>query len=90
VEVVLLVLGYAVAVPLVVRLRGTLRERRLGELLVLEGATALVALGWALAGAPVGVVLNVLFVVGFAIAWYAYRPGLASRSSNRPVGRRDR
>jgi hypothetical protein len=76
VEVVLLVVGYAVAVPLVVRLRATLRQRRLGELLVLEGATALVALGWALAGAPLGVGLNVLFVVGFAVAWYRARPAV--------------
>jgi hypothetical protein len=76
VEVVLLVVGYAVAVPLVVRLRATLRQRRLGELLVLEGATALVALGWALAGAPLGVVLNVLFVVGFAVAWHRGRPAV--------------
>jgi hypothetical protein len=90
VEVVLLVVGYAVAVPLVVRLRRILRERHLGELLALEAATALVALGWALAGAPVGMALNVLFVLGFAVAWYRYRPGLASRSSNRPAGRSDR
>lgn len=70
---VLLVVGYVVAVPLVVRLGATLRERRRAELLVLEAATALVAAGWALAGAPVGVVLNVLFLVGFPLLWWRSR-----------------
>jgi hypothetical protein len=98
VAVVLLVVGYAVAVPLVVRLRDTLRERRGRELVVLEAATALVAAGWALAGAPVGVALNVAFLVAFPVLWHrtkpaaprSYRPGLASSPSNRPDGRIDR
>jgi hypothetical protein len=73
VAVVLLAVGYVVAVPLVVRLRSILRERRLGRLVALELATALVAAGWALLGAPLGVVLNVGFVVAFAAAWW-WRP----------------
>jgi xanthine/uracil permease len=74
VAVVLLVVGHAVAVPLLVRLRSSLRERRLDRLLALEVATAAVATGWALRGAPLGVVLNVGFVAAFAAAWWWTRP----------------
>ena len=69
-DVALLVVGYVVAVPLVVLFRSTLRERHLGRFVALEVATALVAAGWALRGAPVGVVLNVGFLVAFAAAWW--------------------
>jgi hypothetical protein len=81
VAVVLLVAGYLVAVPLVARLGGTLRERRLGELLVLEAATALVAAGWAVAGAPVGVVLNVGFLVAFPLLWWRRARAFSSKPS---------
>ncbi len=70
VAVLLLVVGYAVAVPLVVRLPATLRRRRLGELAVLELATAAVALGWAVQGSPVGVALNVVFLGAFPVLWW--------------------
>ena len=75
--VALLVAGYVVAVPLVVRLRSTLRERRLGRLVALEVATAVVAAGWALQQAPLGVALNGTFVAAFAAAWWW--PRLAAR-----------
>jgi hypothetical protein len=52
----------------------TLRERRLDRLVALEVATAAVATGWALQGAPLGVVLNVGFVAAFAAAWWWPRP----------------
>ena len=73
-DVALLVVGYVVAVPLVARFRSTLRERRLGGFVALELATALVAVGWALQGAALGVVLNVGFVAAFAAAWWWPRP----------------
>ena len=79
VAVVLLVVGYVVAVPLVAGFRDTVRQRRLGRLVALEVATALVAAGWALQGAAVGVALNVAFVAAFAAAWWWPRPRAGSR-----------
>ena len=92
--VVLLVVGYVVAVPLVVRLRAILRERRLGWFVALEVATALVATGWAVLGAPGGVALNVAFVLAFAVLWWRSAPaGVAAapapaddRFSSKSVG----
>jgi hypothetical protein len=84
VTAVLLVAGYAVAVAVLLRARAVLRERRWRWFIALEVATATVAAGYATAGAPLGVVLNVANIVVFAVAWLLTGPRRSPGSGGRP------
>ena len=66
----LLIAGYTVAIGVLLRTGAVLRERRWHWFVALEVATATVAAGHAARGVPVGVVLNVAFVVLFAAVWW--------------------
>ncbi len=67
--VVLLVVGYPVALVVLARLRPVLAERRVWWFLVLEAAMASIVAGWWLKGQSVGVVVNGAAIVAFGIAW---------------------
>ncbi|MEA2826530.1 MAG: hypothetical protein QOG43_969 [Actinomycetota bacterium] len=68
--VVLLVVGYPVALGVLARLRPVLRERRRAWFLVLEAATVLISVGWLLLGRAAGPIINGLALVAFAGAWW--------------------
>lgn len=67
--VILLVVGYPVALAVLARLRPVLAERRVWWFLLLEAAMASIVAGWWSRGQPVGVVVNGAAAVGFGIAW---------------------
>jgi hypothetical protein len=67
---VLLVVGYPVAVVVLARLVPVLRQRRLGWFLALEAGTAAVAAGWALRAKPAPAAINAAFVAAFAAVWW--------------------
>ena len=67
--VVLLVVGYPVALGVLARLRPTLRERRVRWLVALELAMASIVVGWLLYGRPLAALPNAAALVGFALAW---------------------
>ncbi len=67
--VALLVIGYAVALAMLARLRSTLAERRVWRFAALEAATTAIAVGWLLQGRPLGAVPNGAALLGFAVAW---------------------
>ena len=69
-KAVLFVVGYAVAVAVLLRWGTVLRERRWTWFVALELATAMVAAGYALIGNRLGLVLNAAFVVVFALVWW--------------------
>ena len=83
-KVFLFVVGYGVAVVVLLRWPTVLRERRGTWFLALELATAMVAAGYALIGNRLGLALNAAFVVVFAVVWWrtSSRPG----PSEEPVG----
>ena len=65
----LLVIGYPLALGVLVRLRTVLTERRAWWFAVLEAATASITAGWLLHGRPLAAALNSAALVGLAIAW---------------------
>lgn len=65
----LLVIGYSVALGVLVRLRPVLVERRVWWFAALEAATASITAGWLLHRRPVPAGVNGAALVGFAIAW---------------------
>ena len=69
-KAVLFVVGYGVAVVVLLRWGTVLRERRWTWFLALEIATATVAVGYALIGNRVGFALNAAFVMVFALVWW--------------------
>lgn len=66
---VLLVIGYAVALGVLTRLRPVLVERRVWWFTTLEAATASITAGWLVRQRPVPAAVNGAALVGFAIAW---------------------
>ncbi|MCU1672804.1 MAG: hypothetical protein JWN77_917 [Frankiales bacterium] len=80
---VLLVLGHLLAVPFTVWVPGFKRLWRRREPAVYaaaQGGALLIVLGYALRGSVVAVVVNVLWLLGFGIA-YAREGRLRARSS---------
>lgn len=69
--VTLLVMGYPVAFVVLARLRPVLRDRRRGWFLALEGAMALISVGWLLLGRPIGPAVNGVALLALAAAWAA-------------------
>ncbi len=67
----LLVVGYAVALPVMFRLRSAFAERRGRVFAVFEGAVAVVTLGHLLAGRPIAAAINAAAAVILAGAWWA-------------------
>lgn len=65
----LLVVGYAVALAVLVRARVVLRQRRRRWFVVLEIATGTVIVGYVLAGKAIGVILNTLNLLVIALVW---------------------
>ena len=65
----LLVIGYPVAVAVLVRLKRVLVERRVWWFAALEAATASITAGWLLHRRPVAAAINGAALVGLAIAW---------------------
>ncbi|CAN5137925.1 hypothetical protein BH18ACT4_BH18ACT4_05860 [soil metagenome] len=70
VGVILLVVGYPVAVVMVTRLVPILRQRRWRWFVALEAATACIIVGFAVLGEPLGAVLNGAAFAGFAFSWW--------------------
>ena len=66
---VLLVIGYPLALGVLVRLSRVLAERRVWWFAVLEAATAAITAGWFLHGRFLPAALNGAALAGFAIAW---------------------
>jgi hypothetical protein len=66
---VLLVIGYPLALGVLVRWRPVLAERRVWWFVALEAATASITAGWLLRGRPVPAALNGAALVGFAVVW---------------------
>lgn len=67
----LLVVGYVLAVPVVVRLVPVLRQRRVPWFVALEVGTACITMGWLLRGRALPTAVNAVALVGFALAWVA-------------------
>jgi hypothetical protein len=67
--IVLLVIGYAVALAMLARLRPVLVERRVWWFAALESAVGSIVVGWSLHGRPFAALLNSAALAGFAIAW---------------------
>ena len=70
-DVILHLIGYPVAIAGILRLRSTFRNRRTAWFLAEEAGTAAIVAGWALKGTrPAGVVINSVWGIGLAIAWF--------------------
>ena len=67
--VAMLVVGYPVALGVLVRLRSVLRERRRTWFLVLEAGMVLISVGWALLGRAIGPIINGAALIALAVAW---------------------
>ena len=67
----LIVVGYAVAVPVMFRLRTVFAERRGRWFALFEGAVIVVALGHLLAGRPIAAAINAGAAILLAGAWRA-------------------
>lgn len=67
----LLVVGYAVATPLTLRVLRIAWRREGAQMLALEAGTAAVVAGWALRGEALPAWMNAGFGVGFAATWVA-------------------
>lgn len=78
---VLLVIGYPVALAMLVRLRPVLAERRGWWFAALEAATLSIVVGWSLQGRPSAALLNGAALAGFAIAWL-----ITGRRARPPAG----
>jgi len=68
--IVLLFVGYPMALAVLARLRPVLGERRGWWFAALEAAMASIVVGWWLRGQAVGVVVNGAALVGFGVAWW--------------------
>lgn len=79
---VLLVIGYALALGVLVRLRSVLVERRVWWFVALEAATASITAGWLVHGRPLPAAINGAALVGFAIAWV-----ITGRRAGPPAGK---
>ena len=66
---VVLVIGYPLALGVLLRLRSVLAERRVWWFAALEAATVSIATGWLLRGRLLPAAVNGAAFVGFAIAW---------------------
>lgn len=82
---VLLFVGYPVALAVLVRLRPIFGERRVWWFAALEAAMASIVVGWWLRGEPVGVVVNGAALAGFGVAWWiaGRRPHSGARARGR-------
>ena len=69
ISVVLLVIGYIVAMAVLARLRPVLAERRLWWFVALEAAMATIVVGWVLHGRPPAALFNGAALAGLAAAW---------------------
>lgn len=79
---VLLVIGYPIALTILARLRSVLVERRVWWFAALQAATASIAVGWLLYARPLAALPNGAALVGFAIAWF-----ITGRRARRPAGK---
>ncbi len=77
--IVLVVAGYVVALPIVVRMRRVFGERRTGSFLVFEGAMGALVVGYLVAGRPVPAAINGVAALVLAGAWWEI--GRRARSS---------
>ena len=67
--IVLLAVGYTVAVALLARLRPVLAERRVWAFVALEAAMAGIVVGWMLRGRPAAAGFNAAALAGLFAAW---------------------
>ena len=67
--VVLLVVGYPVALAVLARLRFVLTERRVWWFAVLEAAMTSIVVGWLLHGRLLAALFNGAALVALAVAW---------------------
>jgi hypothetical protein len=65
----LLVIGYPVAVAVLIRLKRVLVERRVWWFAALEAATVSITAGWLLHRRPLAAAVNGAALLGLAIAW---------------------
>lgn len=67
--IVLLVIGYPLALAVLARLRPVLAERRVWRFAALEAAMASIVVGWLLHGRPLAALFNGAAFAGLAAAW---------------------
>lgn len=67
--IVLLIVGYLVALAVLARLRPVLAERRVWWFAALEAAMTSIVVGWLLHGRPLPALFNGAGLVGIAAAW---------------------
>lgn len=67
--VVLLVIGYPVALAVLSRLRPVLAERRVWWFAALESAMGCIVVGWLVHGRPLAALFNGAAFAALAIAW---------------------
>ena len=67
--IVLLVVGYPVALAVLVRLRPVLVERRVWWFAALEAGMTSIVVGWLLHGRPLAALFNGAGLVALAAAW---------------------
>jgi hypothetical protein len=79
---VLLVIGYPVALVGLTRLRSILAERRVWWFVILEAATASITAGWLLDRRPLPAAVNGTALIGFAFAWLITRHRARLRAKN--------
>ena len=68
--ILLLVIGYPLALAVLTRLRPVLAERRVWWFAALEAATTSIVVGWLLHGRPLAALFNGAAFAGFAAAWF--------------------
>jgi hypothetical protein len=68
--IMLLFVGYPMALAVLLRLRPVLAERRVWWFAALQAGMASIVVGWWLRGQPVGVVVNGAVLVGLGVAWW--------------------
>jgi hypothetical protein len=67
--IVLLIVGYLVALAVLARLRPVLAERRVWWFAALEAAMTSIVVGWLLQGRPLPALFNGAALVAIAAAW---------------------
>jgi len=67
--IVLLIVGYLVALAVLARLRPVLAERRVWWFAALETAMTSIVVGWLLHGRPLAALFNGAALVAIAAAW---------------------
>ena len=82
--VALLVIGYAVALAVLARLRSVLAERRVWWFVALEAAMAIIVVGWVLHGRPPAALFNGAGLAGLGAAWLI--TGRRARPPKRTAG----